>query len=234
MLICYPMGGTGQRFVEAGYAVAKPLLEIQGKSLLQWALTSTRPLGGSYHYLPRVEVALEMTLDAAVMATLPKGCWHTVMHQTPGPLQTMLEAEGCLSVEEELLICDCDSLLEATELQGALEVFRASQADGGVTIRRTQDPMCSYAAVDAEWWVSQTREKDPFTCWSTTGPYWFKSARTFLVAARKAAAAHHVSIAPVYNYLPGRTKAVPVASFQHLGTPVEFEQAKQLMERIMS
>lgn len=203
----------------------KPLLPLGGKRLIQWAMESVTLLKGSYHYLP----TLDLSLHREFGGLLPPGCFHIILDPTKGPLQTVLQAEGCLATEEELLICDCDSFMDAKELAGAVEVFRVTGAQGGVTVRRTTDPMCSYAAVDTEWWVSHTREQDPFTPWSTTGPYWFRSAQAFLKAARKAAAAQHASIAPVYNYLDGRTKAVPVASFHHLGTPEAYEAARKLV-----
>ena len=172
MILFFPMGGTGKRFLEAGYALPKPLLEVGGKRLIQWALESVTLLKGSYHYSPSLTLAQHPLL----MGLLPAGCWNVVMEPTAGPLQTLLQAEGCLQANEELLICDCDSFLNPKELADAVEIFRGCEAAGGVTIRQTQDDQCSYAEVDREWWVSQTREKDPFTQWSTTGPYWFRSA----------------------------------------------------------
>lgn len=220
----FPMGGTGKRFRDAGYPTPKPLLELHGKRLIQWAIESTSLLEGSYHYSPTLDV-----IQHPAFRVIPVGCWHIVLASTTGPLQTLLEAEGCLrGVEEELLICDCDSAMNPQELAKAVEVFRLSGAEGGVTVRQTTDPYCSFAEFNAEWWVSQTREKDPFTSWSTTGPYWFRSADQFWRAAQKAAHAHHVSISPVYNYLAGRTKAVPVESFQHWGTPAEYEAARSV------
>lgn len=224
MILWFPMGGTGKRFRDAGYSIPKPLLELHGKPLITWAIESVKALAGSYHYSP----TLALTQHPFLMSLLPSGCWHVVMNATPGPLQTLLEGEGCLQTDEEVLICDCDSAINATELYHAIELFRSSGAHGGVTIRQTTDPICSFAEFSREWWVTQTREKDPFTAWSTTGPYWFRSAKQFLLAARKAANAHHVSISPVYNYLAGRTKAVPVQSFQHWGTPEAYELARSI------
>ena len=115
MLIFYPMGGTGTRFIKAGYDIPKPLLEMGGKKLIQWALESVKLLKGPYdfyHYAPTVELSCHPLL----IGLLPPGCWHIVMEPTAGPLQTLLEAEGCLQTKEELLICDCDSLLNQQEL----------------------------------------------------------------------------------------------------------------------
>ena len=226
MIKFFPMGGTGTRFVKAGYFIPKPLLELQGKRLITWAIEATQGLPGEFHYSPTTEIALHPLMAGL----LPLGCWHVVMTPTPGPLQTLLEAEGCLrGHQEELLICDCDSAINAEELRQAVETFRLCEAQGGVTVRQTTDPTCSFAELDQrEWWVTQTREKDPFTPWSTTGPYWFRSADGFWKAAQKAARAGHTSISPVYNYLVGRTKAVPVGSFQHWGTPEAYEQARSV------
>ena len=128
---------------------------------------------------------------------------------------------------------DCDSCLDEYELKDAIEVFRKCQADGGVTVRMTKDPLCSYAQVDSHYWVSETREKDSFTMWSTTGPYWFKSGSSFLIAAQKAANAQQVSISPVYNYL-SKVKAVPIGSFKHLGTPEAYLAFKQSVESLIN
>ena len=224
MKIFFPMGGRGKRFVDGGYPTPKPLLPFQGKTLLECAVASTTRLQGSYDYLPRNEWMEELT-----KLTLPGGCWHPIEKQTTGPLQTLWEAQECLATEEEVLIMDCDSVIDAGELQNAVEVFRATGANGGVPIRYTHDPACSYAEVDQEWWVTSTREGEAYTAWSTTGPYWFRTGHFFLMASQRAMAAHDTTVSPVYNYL-GRVKAVPVSSFRHLGTPEAYERSKGAME----
>ena len=216
--LVFPMGGTGQRFKEAGYGMPKPLLEVKGKRLLQWALTSVSQLQGSYEFLITADLASHVEL----VGITPEGCWHTLTNATSGPLATVLTAKNCLATDDELLLCDCDSFLDPYELKDALAVFRETKANGGITVRQTKDPNCAFADLGAEWWVSSTREKDPYTQWSATGPYWFKTGHLFIKAAEQAARASLISIAPVYNFLP-KTKAVPISTFHHLGTPEEFE-----------
>ena len=229
MILCIPMAGTSKRFKDAGLLTPKPFLEIAGNPLLQYALGSLSKLEGRYEYLMNQEVA------SHPMATTlrPMGHSHILQTQTPGPLQTLLTIRDCLTTEEELLIMDCDSCLDKKELKDAVEVFRKSGANGGVTVRMTIDPLCSYAEVDSNYWVTETREKEVFSRWSTTGPYWFRSAAGFLIAAQKAANAHHVSISPVYNYLT-KVKAVPVGSFKHLGTPEAYLAFKQSVESLIN
>ena len=37
-----PIAGNGQRFIDAGYAVPKPLIEINGKTILDRSLESVK------------------------------------------------------------------------------------------------------------------------------------------------------------------------------------------------
>ena len=226
MQIVFPMGGKGTRFLIKGYTLPKPLLPIGEKKLVQLAMESVSFDPGPWHYVVSLDIATHSTLPGV----FPPGCWHALVQETAGSLQTVWEAKGCLEVEEDLLICDCDSVMNPVELAEAITTFKTRGATGGVTVRRTEDPGCSYAEVDNEWWVKSTREKDVYTPWSSTGPYWFRSGQEFLVAAQRAMAAQHTSLAPVYNYLPGKTAAVPVESFRHLGTPEAYEAYKQEVE----
>lgn len=228
MIVWMLMGGQGTRFASAGYSLPKPLLPVGEKRLVQLAMESVQGLGGTLHYSLWVDTALHRALTGL----LPTGCWHVVIKPTLGPLQTILEGAACLDRQEELLICDCDSLINASELAEALKIFRHSHATGGVTLRRTTDPWCSYARITQEWVVEETRNCDPFSPWSTTGPYWFQSATDFLVAGRKAAAAHEVAISPVYNFLEGPVRGVPVESFRHLGTPAAYEAACRVLKEV--
>lgn len=228
MIICIPMAGVSKRFKDVGIMTPKPFLEIANSPLLQYALGSLSKLEGRYEFIVSQDVAWH-----PLIKTLPSGCLHILHHLTPGPLQTILEIKDCLAKEEELIIADCDSCMDENDLQEAVEVFRKSGANGGVTVRMTSDPLCSYAEVDSAYWVTETREKEVFSRWSTTGPYWFKSGASFLLAAQKAANAHHVSISPVYNYVD-KVKAVPVGSFKHLGTPEAYLKFKQSVESLIN
>lgn len=221
------MGGTGKRFSAAGYTLPKPLLPLAGKRLITLAIESTSQLTGKHEWIIRESLAMHPLLSGL----LPAGCWHVLGYNTTGPLETVLSARACLDHDEEVLICDCDSFMDAKELADAVEIFRSSTAQGGVTVRRTQEPECSYAEVTNEWWVTATREKDVFSQWSTTGPYWFKRGREFLKAAQQALAHDHVSISPVYNYLK-QVKAVPVSTFHHVGTPAAYEAYHQEEEKL--
>ena len=225
MLAIFPFAGEGRRFTQRGYTLPKPFLPHAGKPLIGWALQSVSLLHpAGYEFLCQ-----DTLTDFPATLIFPEGCWHVLDHPTRSPLHTVLEAQACLDTHQDVLICDCDSFLDPQELAQAVSLFRETKASGGVTIRRTQDPACAYVEVDSEWRVKVAREKEVISPWSCTGPYWFRSGQEFLKAARQALASQEASIAPVYNFLGGVTRAVPVATFQHLGTPEAYETAQEAL-----
>lgn len=220
MKAIFLLNGKGQRFKEAGYQMPKPLLLIGKKRVLQYALETVELLKPSYEYLISQELERH---PIGLFDWIPKGCWH-FPPETPGPIQTALTVERCLQTEEDVLLCDGDSFMHPEELLRAVTLFRTVGATGGLTVRQSTDPSCAYAEFDPMWWVSTTRDQDPFTPWSATGPYWFASGHAALKALIKAHRHGLHQIASIYNYLDGRTKATAVGTFQHLGTPDAYEQ----------
>ena len=222
MILLMPIAGTGERFLTAGYTTPKPLLPYQGKPLIQLAVESYTHVS-QWIFIVRAEM-----VSGGIESYLPTHSrMEVISQQTRGPVDTILSMR--LDLNEELLIADCDSFLDPDEMTSALHAFRFHHADGGVTVRQTTDPHCSYAKLDRQGWVAETREHDPFSPWSTTGPYWWKSGQRFLSYAAHALKDGIVSVSPVYNYLlkdQGTVKAIAVSTFQHLGTPKDYEASR--------
>jgi len=119
------------------------------------------------------------------------------------------------------------------EMLEAVLAFRTSQATGGVTIRRTTDPACSFAKVQ-NGWVVETREKDPFTDLSTTGPYWWRHGIDFVTAATASCRDGIHSVSPTYNWhlqqQHGKVLPFFVLSFKHVGTPEDYEAYRRYLD----
>lgn len=219
MNLLIPIGGTGERFRRAGILTPKPVIKVGKKRLIELALESYPGNSRKIAVVSKDNACEE--LDEILMVY---GVWQILLaRSTHGPLETVLSVSDKIDSFEELLIADCDSFLDSAEMAQAIIEFRESVAHGGVTTRMTSNPACSFAKVE-DGWVTETREKDPFTNISTTGPYWFRHGVEFVQAAKMAKSLDHYSISPVYNFLEGRIRAYPVASFRHLGTPEELRE----------
>lgn len=232
MTIVFPIGGRGGRFKQAGYRTPKPFIKIGEDRLVDLAIRSyPPPVAGNVHlFIVRKEYQPEFDFPV-----------ETISGDTRGPLETILSSEKAvreIDSAEDILIADCDSVIDSEELRNATVLFRQQGARGGVTIRASSNPAYSYARLDEGNWVLETREKDPFSAFTTTGPYWWKRGADFIRYAREAVQNGIFSVCPVYNYLirdGGRVKAVPTCTFFHLGTPDEFyEYASSLGLRIQT
>ena len=227
MRLILPMAGNGQRFVDAGYRCPKPLLPLDGWPLYYRALQCLPPI-------PTLLVTTEAIAQDHRFLTPTLGGYLVVTLTTPtrGPVETLLahpQARAWCDTTEALIIADCDSLFDRSEWVGAVQRFQTERADGGVTLRRTTDPQCSYATVTTGGWVTQTVEKAVVSDWSTTGPYYWREGRSFVACATQALADGVVSVSPVYNYLRrqgGNILSVPFTSFEHLGTPEAYEHKR--------
>ena len=140
MIILFPIGGTGGRFQKANYDRPKPFIQLGDKRLIDHVLEcypiSTRE--NRHIYVVRSEYEAEFPFGV-----------YTISHKTPGPLATILShrevVKSLADSVESLLIADCDSLIEREELEEILAYFEGSDATGGVTVRKSDNPAYSYA-----------------------------------------------------------------------------------------
>ncbi len=235
MQIVLPIGGLGKRFKDAGYIIPKPFLPLRTEPLIKLVLSCYPKDAGKILVVRKEYMELLAEAIPDVKANII-----VLDEKTKGPVHTLMSSVSCvrlLDTEEDILIADCDSLINRHELSSALDTFHIVSADGGVTVRHTEDPGCSYAKMDVENWVQETREKDPFTKFSTTGPYWWRHGSDFVACALKAMQDGIYSVSPCYNYLIAqgkKVKAVETESFQHLGTPEAYENAKKHHEMVVA
>ena len=222
MTVIFPIGGIGSRFITAGYPIPKPFLPVGDTNLIELAINSY-PEDSRFIFIPRLEFADR--LKELLASTNLNYKVMSINYDTSGPIKTILAYVDLIVNDWEVMVADCDSFINAREIEQAVDYFRSKSADGGVTVRKTTDPNCSYAKIVGDT-VIETREKDVISDWSTTGPYWFRSGRILVNAMKQASSFGITSISPVYNCMikdGARVISYMVNTFTHLGTPEEYE-----------
>ncbi|MCA1701793.1 MAG: glycosyltransferase family 2 protein [Actinobacteria bacterium] len=224
MKILFPMVGLGSRFAAHGFTQPKPMIPTLGRPMIAVVL-ECYPRDASFVFVIRAEHEA-LGLADILRAERPNAAIVTTAQETAGPVATALLARHLVDDDEDLLVADCDSYL-VWPFDWIWSWMIDRGADGGVTVRRSSDPACSYAAIDDDGWVTETREKDPFTPFSTTGPYWWRRGHDFVVAADAAGPDDSVGgelyVCPLYNHLiqsGGRVLAFFLSEFWSLGTPI--------------
>lgn len=123
-----PAAGEGKRFRDAGYTVPKPFLELDGKPLVEHIINA---------YLDHVDRVLLIlrSEDLDHVNILPARLDHRVdivhiEYMQRGPVLSMLCANGALPDEAEVVIHDCDVVVDKTEVQRWLRWLRKGPAVG--------------------------------------------------------------------------------------------------------
>jgi len=126
------MAGRGKRFEEAGYTFPKPLIDIDGKPMIQLVIENLN-LPGNHIFICQKE-HLEKYAIKDLLELIKKGSEIISIDKiTEGAAITVLLAKSMINNDEELIIANSDQLLDWNP-QHFLSFMRKRNADGGVLL----------------------------------------------------------------------------------------------------
>lgn len=220
------MAGHGQRFVDAGWSVPKPMIDVLGTPMFRIAVDAL-PLGPddglTFVVLDdHVRAGLATTIaeaygEAARVVALPE--------PTRGQAETVLRAAEVLDPDRPLLIHNADTVCRFP--RAALDL----DADGALVVFEAPGDHWSFARLGEGTRVVEVAEKVRISPWASTGTYWFRSVGRFAALAGAAiegarAVRGEYYVAPLYQDLldqGGTVEAIVADEVEVLGTPAELE-----------
>lgn len=104
------MAGAGQRFVDAGYTVPKPLIDVGGQPMIVHAARSLPP-PDLWIFVCRAEHVAQARIDLTLQKLFQPCRVITVDHLTEGQACTCLLARDELRPDDELHIGACDNAM---------------------------------------------------------------------------------------------------------------------------
>jgi dTDP-glucose pyrophosphorylase len=200
--ILIPMAGNGNRFTTAGYAVPKPLIEVNGKPMIQLVVDNLG-FDANYIYVVRKSHYENYNLENYLTLLTPN-CKIVVVDQlTEGAACTTLLAKEHIHNKNPLIIANSDQFIEWNNIEFFYKVVQ-SQADGGILTFKSSHPNCSYVNLNGKGDVIELREKDPFTDIATVGIYYFRYGSEYVRYAeqminKNLRVNNEFYVAPVYN-----------------------------------
>ncbi len=239
LTIVVPLGGRGRTFEERGYTFPKPLVEIQGRPMIECVVQSLTPdLPHRFVFVCRGEHLRRYALGDVLNLVAP-GCRVVPMRgETAGALCTVLLASEWIEPEGELIVANGDQLLDLP-LQEFVLRARERRREGSLITFSSTHPKWSYALVDDQGLVRQVAEKRPISRHATVGVYYFRRGADFLAAASRmlvkgARTGGEFFLSPVYNELILEGRAVDIFSIDNsrvtsLATPEDVEKYQALM-----
>lgn len=103
---------------------------------------------------------------------------------TMGAACTALLAAKSIDNEHELLILNCNELLDVS-LSEVVKKFRRDGCDAGVVIFKSLHPRYSFVRLNIEGYVTEAAEKNPISNHAVAGLYWFDRGSVFVEAVKE-------------------------------------------------
>lgn len=176
--VVIPMAGHGSRFAEAGYTFPKPLIEVNGKPMIQ-KVVENLGVNANYTFIVQKEHYDKYALKYLLNNIAPDCNIICVSGVTEGAACTVLLAKKHINNDNPLLIANSDQYVDwnSSDFYYSCE---NSSLDGLILSFKNIHPKWSYAKLDDSGYVSEVAEKKPISDNATVGIYYWKHGSDFV------------------------------------------------------
>ncbi|MET0746741.1 MAG: glycosyltransferase family 2 protein [Rhizobium sp.] len=188
MQILMPIASRSQFFPEQEYFFPKPLIEIAGKPMIDCVVSALRSTirDARFCFIISADDARRFSLDETLQIVGGPGTKVIQrVGETNGGLCSALLAGDEIDLDQPLVICNSDQIIDAP-LTEILETFRKDDVASGVVTFRSVHPRWCYIVPEGEGRVAQAAEKRVASDIAVAGFYYFRRAGDFFAAARRA------------------------------------------------
>jgi beta-phosphoglucomutase-like phosphatase (HAD superfamily)/dTDP-glucose pyrophosphorylase len=177
--VLIPMAGAGSRFAEAGYNFPKPLIDVNGKPMIQ-AVVESLGIKANYIYVAKDEDIDKYNLTWMLNNITPGCLVIGTSGLTQGAAESCLSAHEFIDNDNPLVIANSDQIIEWDSRQFLYDLHMKN-ADGGIATFTSNHPKWSYARVAADsGLVVEVAEKKPISNLATVGVYYWKHGSDFV------------------------------------------------------
>ena len=232
MNIVIPMAGQGKRFFKAGYFLPKPLIDVQGQTMIQRAVQGL-DIEGEYIFIVLQEHLEKFPHLESLLLSLSSNSKIIVSKSvTDGPARTCLLAKHLINNDQPLLIANCDQVMN-WDGEAFQEFCQSSPAQGVIATYNSEHPKNSFIEFDSDNNVTKVIEKVPVSNVATVGIYWWKKGRYFVESASSMIELNETYnnefyVGPAYNHLLKRQEfsieCYHVEKPFLIGTPEDLER----------
>lgn len=216
--VLIPMAGRGERFSSVGYDLPKPLIEISGRPMIEWALRSLDIDFAEHNFIfvvrdyqnKEINTRLASVLDTIV----PNNTTIKIDYVTEGPACTCLLVRDIINTESPLIIGNCDQIMR---WNGSYFVSSClnSPYDGLVVTYDESTPKNSYAKLDSAGDVVRIEEKNVISNVSLNGIHFWKHGYDFVASADSMILTNErynneFYVGPTYNHMIKAGKRVGI------------------------
>jgi dTDP-glucose pyrophosphorylase len=219
------MAGAGSRFEKAGYTFPKPLIEINGKPMIQVVIENLN-LDANYIYVVQKSHREKYNLDTLLNLLTPNCKIVEVDGLTEGAACTALLTKEYINNDNPLFFANSDQFVE-WDSNEFMYKMQETNSDGGIVTFTATHPKWSFAKINSNGLVTEVAEKNPISDTATVGYYYWKHGSDFVKYAEEMIEQNmrvnnEFYVCPVYNNaIKGglKVRAFDVPKMWGLGTP---------------
>lgn len=240
MQIIIPMTGSGQRFIDGGYKTPKPLIEVDGKPIIEHVV-NLFPDEENFIFICNSKHLKETNMKEVLNRIAPKGKIVEIPPHKLGPVYAVYQIKDLIDDNDEVIVNYCDFSVY-WDYKDFLSHTRKRNAQGAIPSYKGFHPhmlgKINYAFMrDDKQWMLEIREKEPFTDnrmneYASDGTYYFQKGE-YVKKYFKSLMDKNINtkgefyVSMVYNLMVQDNLKVSIYEIQHMqqwGTPGELEE----------
>jgi dTDP-glucose pyrophosphorylase len=183
MNVLIPMAGAGSRFAAAGYTFPKPLIDVNGKPMIQMVVENLN-IDANFVFVVQKEHREKYNLDTLLNLIAPNCKVVEVDGLTEGAACTALLAKEYIDSDAPLFFANSDQFVEWDSNEFFYKM-NETDADGGIVTFKATHPKWSFAKIDDNGIVTEVAEKNPISDLATVGFYYWKHGSDFVKYAEQ-------------------------------------------------
>ena len=177
--VIIPMAGAGSRFAAAGYTFPKPLIDVDGRPMIQ-VVVENLGIQANYVFVVQKEHREKYALDTLLnLITKNNATIVEVDGVTEGAACTALLAREHIDNDDPLFFANSDQFV-VWDPMDFMYTMQETQSDGGIVTFKATHPKWSFARTDNTGKVLEVAEKNPISDNATVGFYYWKKGSDFV------------------------------------------------------
>ena len=201
--VLIPMAGAGSRFEKAGYTFPKPLIEVEGKPMIQLVVENLN-IDANFIFIVQKKHKEKYNLDSLLKIIAPECKIVEVDKMTEGAACTALLAKNYINNDSPLFFANSDQFVEWDSNEFFYKM-NESKCDGGIALFKATHPKWSFAKLNESNKVLEVAEKKPISDNATVGFYYWKKGSYFVKYAEQMIenndrVNNEFYVCPVFNY----------------------------------
>ncbi|MEK6925729.1 MAG: glycosyltransferase family 2 protein [Nanoarchaeota archaeon] len=232
--VIIPMAGKGQRFINAGYTLPKPMLDIEGKPIIQHIIDSMRVPNAQFIFIVRQDHCDEHQIDRKLLEIEPDAKILAINEITQGSICTVLLAKDFFNDDNPVIIKDCDQIPNWAS-NHFLEFVKRRKADGAIVNIHTDQPHFSFSRLNSHGEITETAEKSVISNHGSVGIYYFAKGSELIKYANQMISKNlrvnnEFYTCPVYNQYLQDGKLIlhyPISELFQFNTPEQFNENRE-------